>query len=100
MSAINNRKLVYADQVRGAILKVAPSAAFVVDRVPVVNAVPARHGEWVLKLHDDPRGDFGLYHCSECDSPNARQRNFCQECGAKMRNVADEALMKEENSNV
>jgi uncharacterized protein len=27
-------------------------------------------------------------------------KGLCPECGAKMRNVADEALMKEENSNV
>ena len=100
MSVVNNRKLVYADQVRGAILKVEPSAAFIVDRVPAVDAVPVRYGEWLLKQHEDPRGDFSLYHCSECNSPNARQRNFCPECGAKMRSRADEELMKEENSNV
>jgi hypothetical protein len=97
---MSDRKLVYADQVRGAILKVAPSAAFVVDRISAVDAVPVRYGEWLLTLHEDPRGDFSLYHCSECDSPNARQRNFCPECGAKMRNTAGEDLMKEENGNV
>ena len=97
---MSDRKLIYADQARGAILRVCPSAAFVVDRIPAVDIMPARYGEWLLKQHEDPRGNFGLYHCSECDSPNARQRNFCPECGAKMRSTAGEELMKEENDNV
>jgi hypothetical protein len=90
MNCINNRKLVYVDQVRGAILRVCPSASYIVDRLPAVDAVPVIYGEWIQKRHEDPRGDFNLYHCSECDSPNAQQRNFCPECGAKMRGATDE----------
>ena len=44
-------------------------------------------GRWILKWHIDPDGDYKLYHCSECDTPNARERNYCNECGARMRGV-------------
>lgn len=39
-----------------------------------------RTGKWVVKDH----GDFLLYHCSECDNPSAKARNYCAECGAQM----------------
>lgn len=42
------------------------------------------YGCWVKKLHKDPRGDYHLYHCSLCDEPSAREKNYCPNCGAKM----------------
>ena len=42
------------------------------------------HGRWIAKEHSAPYGGFHLFHCSECDSPNARERNYCPNCGAKM----------------
>ena len=39
---------------------------------------------WIERLHEDTRGDYYLWHCSRCDNPSARKRNFCAECGAKM----------------
>ena len=42
------------------------------------------HGRWIEKEHEAPYGGYHLFHCSECDSPNARKRNYCPECGAKM----------------
>lgn len=42
-----------------------------------------KHGHWVYKSFE---GDemLWLYHCSECQTPNARERNYCQNCGAIM----------------
>ena len=42
-----------------------------------------KHGHWVYKPYE---GDdmIWLYHCSVCQSPNARERNFCNTCGAVM----------------
>lgn len=40
--------------------------------------------QWIERLHEDARGDYHLWHCSRCDNPSARKRNFCAECGAKM----------------
>lgn len=41
-------------------------------------------GRWIEKEHKDERGDYILLHCSLCDEPNARKKNYCPNCGAKM----------------
>lgn len=84
MSVLANKKLVYADQVRGAILRAAPTAAYVIDQIPAVEAKPIIYGKWLIREHDDGYGHYFLYHCSECDCQNANQRNYCPECGATM----------------
>ena len=53
------------------------------DFVPA-DAKPVIHGKWLEKKHEDGDSYFMLYHCSVCDCPNARQRFYCPECGAKM----------------
>ena len=42
-----------------------------------------KHGHCIYKPFD---GDdlLWLYHCSECDTPSANERNYCQFCGAVM----------------
>ena len=49
--------------------------------LPTVDAVPVVHGRWTPKMYDN---SYILCHCSECGSPNARERNYCPNCGAKM----------------
>lgn len=40
-------------------------------------------GQWIYKpFEGDP--SLWLYHCSECDTPSANKRNYCQYCGVKM----------------
>ena len=51
---------------------------------PYFEASNGLRAVWIQRLHEDPRGDYHLYHCSACDTASARQRNFCAECGAKM----------------
>lgn len=51
---------------------------------PTVDAVPVVHGRWIVKEHSAPYGGYHLFHCSKCDEPNARERNYCPNCGAKM----------------
>ena len=48
---------------------------------------PVVQGRWIVKEHSAPYGGFHLFHCSECDSPNAQERNYCPNCGADMREV-------------
>lgn len=43
-----------------------------------------KHGRWIPKSYDYGMGGFTLFHCSECDTPNAFERNYCYNCGAKM----------------
>ena len=46
---------------------------------------PVVHGRWIEKEYvDEPYGGYYLFHCSECGFPNARERNYCPNCGAKM----------------
>ena len=56
-----------------------------IDKAPAVDAVEVVHGRWIVKEHSAPYGGFHLFHCSECDSPNAQERNYCPNCGADMR---------------
>lgn len=51
----------------------------------VEEMAPVRRGRWIEKKHEGICGDiYTLFHCSECDAPDARRRNYCRECGAKM----------------
>ena len=60
-------------------------AAFLIIRKQnAVDAVPVVHGRWIVKEHSAPYGGYHLFHCSECDEPNAREKNYCPNCGAKM----------------
>ena len=55
------------------------------DRVPVVDAEPVRHGKWIMK--SDPFGFFDeIPVCSECGcTTKLREKTkFCPNCGAKM----------------
>ena len=42
-----------------------------------------KHGHWIYKPMEG-EDNLWLYHCSECDKPNARERNYCNYCGAVM----------------
>lgn len=44
-----------------------------------------RNAQWIEKVYDEvPHEPYLLYHCSLCDEPNARKKNYCPNCGAKM----------------
>jgi hypothetical protein len=53
--------------------------------LPAIAAKPITYGNWIAHQHDDGYGVYVLFHCSECDCPNANKRNYCPECGAKMK---------------
>lgn len=42
-----------------------------------------KHAHWIYKPYE---GDelIWLYHCSKCGTPNVRERNYCNSCGAVM----------------
>ena len=42
-----------------------------------------KHGYWIYKPYEGDKS-LWLYHCSKCGTPNARERNYCQFCGAVM----------------
>ena len=56
-----------------------------IDEMPVVDAVPVRHGKWML-YYDIEQGR--ALRCSECKMVfwvgDGREGNFCPNCGAKM----------------
>lgn len=78
-----NDKLIYASDIRKAILKQEPRLAYLVGGIRAVDAKPVIHAHWIHKpLETD--GDLWLYHCSACANLSARPRAYCAECGAKM----------------
>ncbi len=54
-----------------------------IDDAPTISPDIRPKGRWVVKPLDGIE-DLLLPHCSECDTPHARERNFCNECGADM----------------
>lgn len=107
----NERKLIYADsgEIAAEYMKkhIVPSdsdflrgylagvdaVAKGLAKLPPVDAVEVVHGWWIEKEYvDEPYGGYYLFHCSECCVPNAQQRNYCPNCGAKMDGGADYGL--------
>lgn len=54
---------------------------------PAIEAKPVRHGRWIFVgeeiMHDG--WTYRKYKCSECDFLTVEAINFCQNCGADMR---------------
>lgn len=64
-----------------------------INAAPAADVVEVRHGQWEPRMQDDGYGEYLLYFCSKCGavSPNST-RNYCQNCGAKMRVGEEEKL--------
>lgn len=56
----------------------------IADQLVANNVVIQKRAHWHSVKHEDPRGDYYLWHCSNCDAPSATRRNYCHDCGAKM----------------
>lgn len=66
-----------------AFIEIMGSVCRMLDETPTVEAARVVHGRWIYKpFEGDP--SLWLYHCSECDTPSANKRNYCNYCGAKM----------------
>ena len=69
-------------------LKLLLEIKFKIDVLPTAKVVEVKHGEWVKERHYNASldgGYFELYHCSECNTSSAHDKdNFCSGCGAKM----------------
>lgn len=48
------------------------------------DAVPVKHGVWEKVKYEDDDGYFYLYVHKDCGCEQARERNYCPNCGAKM----------------
>lgn len=53
--------------------------------LPAEDVVERTYSAWELKTMDDGYGEYQLYVCNRCGACTARKRNFCPDCGAKMR---------------
>lgn len=53
--------------------------------MPTVDAVPVRHGHWIMEFENEDGRDL---RCSECRMKfyvgKGRDGNYCPNCGAKM----------------
>lgn len=79
-----SKKIVYAQQIRSAILRVNPAMAYIVDHVPAVEAKPIVHAKWLVP--DEHYPDT----CSNCnfefvwDGDENYHPKYCPDCGAQM----------------
>lgn len=78
-----NDKLIYASDIRRAILKQEPRLAYLVDGVRAVDAKPVIRAHWIK----GPYKEWGFYEeqCSNCEMWSmGTNKNYCPNCGAKM----------------
>lgn len=56
------------------------------DRVPVVDAVPVRHGKWIheVRYTIDSLHSYQQNRCSECGMTYITNTKYCPNCGARM----------------
>ena len=81
------RKLIYKDEARAAVLRENPAAAWCIDRIKPVAAVEVVHGRWD-RLENKYIDMFKCSVCrSECCVPTCMtvpMYDYCPYCGAKM----------------
>ena len=59
-----------------------------IDKAPTIDAVPMRHGEWIV--HTEVKNIYGgiCIECSVCGDHfvvlNVSDEKYCRSCGAKM----------------
>ena len=53
-------------------------------RMPEVEAVPVKHGQWIPVLNGIDDDTNPAFDCSECDAMCNKKHNYCPACGAKM----------------
>jgi DNA-directed RNA polymerase subunit RPC12/RpoP len=78
---MENKKLIYADDARRAILETEPKLAYCIERIKGVDAEPVKYGKWFFD------GDWFEYICTNCRGHvgNRTNYNYCPHCGAYMR---------------
>lgn len=57
---------------------------YVLSHTPTIEAEPVRYGRWIAREYDDGFGPYKMYHCSECDTREAKKEKYCRECGVRM----------------
>ena len=60
------------------------------EQLPSADAVPVKHGVWEKVKYEDDDGYFYLYVHKDCGCEQARERNYCPNCGADMRERKDD----------
>lgn len=55
-------------------------AKLTLDKMPTIDAVEVKHGEWEVVDQEEPR----RYGCSVCKRLSFYMTNYCSCCGAKM----------------
>lgn len=78
-----NDKLIYASDIRKAILRQEPRLAYLVEGVRAVDAKPVIHAHWIKASSKE----WGFYEeqCSNCEMWSmGTNKNYCPNCGAKM----------------
>ena len=95
----NEKKLIYADDARRAILEADPKLAYCIDKLKAVDAVEVVHGRWERCGGDLHSSGYAIY-CSLCnkvhfvhrkyslgglwDEELFEQPKYCPSCGAVM----------------
>ena len=83
------KKLIYADDARRAILKADPKLAYCIERIKAVDAVEVVHGRWIDQSFVMNGGVVRFCICSECRHEMTFETSYCPNCGAKMDGGAD-----------
>lgn len=82
-------RLIDADELKEAMEEHTDYKGYLVcDPEEIIDLAPTielAHGEWIEKYHERFK-----YYCSRCGSGTDREGNFCDACGADMREKKDD----------
>lgn len=64
-----------------------------IETVPPTDAVPVKHGDWVVKHFDTEGNGVNIPFCTVCGKPNRfpQKTAFCPNCGSRMDGGKDDA---------
>lgn len=80
---VTDKKLIYKNEARAAVLHENPSIVHCIDRLNVVDAVEVVHGRWEDGICT--MCGYPIPTDSKCDFIDEDDCLFCYHCGAKMK---------------
>lgn len=77
-------QLIRKRDARRAVLKECPSAAYVIDNIKNVDAMPVVHAHLVERIVDHEVPSYTVFECSACFNRCDNWVRYCSGCGARL----------------
>lgn len=77
-------QLIRKSDARKAVLRECPSAAYAIDSIQTVDAMPVVHAHLVERIVDNEIPNYTVFECSACYSRCESWVRYCSCCGARL----------------